>query len=321
MSDQPEISVVMSVYNGAQHLRESMDSILSQEGVDLEFIVVNDGSTDNSGKILDEYAQKDNRVRVFHQKNQGLTKALITGCAQVRGKYIARQDAGDISLPRRLISQKKALDKNPEVVFVSCWTEFFGPEWEPLYVVKGTSQVSSSSYILKDEQNGMFTGPTAHPSVMFRKQGYWAVGGYRKEFYYAQDWDLWYRLAEAGKFLIVPEILYRFHLMPGSLSGRSKKGQDALMKLVIECAEKRSQGLSDEAVLKKAELIRPNKKSNRSFDELNDAKWLYFIGENLRKNEDDRAARYFKKSLEACPFHLRAWARLLQMYFTGKIRS
>ena len=167
----------------------------------------------------------------------------------------------------------------------------------------------------------MFTGPTAHPSVMFRKQGYWAVGGYRKEFYYAQDWDLWYRLAEAGKFLIVPEILYRFHLMPGSLSGRSKKGQDALMKLVIECAEKRSQGLSDEAVLKKAELIRPNKKSNRSFDELNDAKWLYFIGENLRKNEDDRAARYFKKSLEACPFHLRAWARLLQMYFTGKIRS
>ena len=80
MSTNPEVSVVMSVYNGASHLAATMDSILSQEGVELEFIVVNDGSTDKTGEILDDYAQRDSRVRVIHQENTGLTRALIRGC-------------------------------------------------------------------------------------------------------------------------------------------------------------------------------------------------------------------------------------------------
>ena len=73
MSATPEISVIMSVYNGAEHLLESIDSVLSQEGVNLELIIVNDGSTDESGKILDEYAIRDSRVNVIHQENTGLT--------------------------------------------------------------------------------------------------------------------------------------------------------------------------------------------------------------------------------------------------------
>ena len=77
---ESEVSVVMSVYNGASNLAPSMNSILSQEGVALEFIVVNDGSTDNTGEILDDFARRDPRVRVIHQKNTGLTRALIRGC-------------------------------------------------------------------------------------------------------------------------------------------------------------------------------------------------------------------------------------------------
>ena len=81
MSANCEISVVMSVYNGASSFAVTMNSILSQEGVKFEFIVVNDGSTDNSGEILDDYARCDDRVRVIHQGNTGLTRALIRGCA------------------------------------------------------------------------------------------------------------------------------------------------------------------------------------------------------------------------------------------------
>ena len=88
----------MSVYNGASNLAATMDSILSQEGVEFEFIVVNDGSTDATGEILDDYARRDNRVRVIHQENTGLTRALIRGCAAASGEFIARQDAGDVSL-------------------------------------------------------------------------------------------------------------------------------------------------------------------------------------------------------------------------------
>ena len=134
----PSISVVMSVYNGAEHLRESMDSVLSQESVGFEFIIVNDGSIDESGEILDGYAKNDTRVRIIHQENRGLTRALIRGCTESRGKYIARQDVGDVSMKKRLALQKEALDANDELFFVSCWTEYCGPEWEFLYMVEGT---------------------------------------------------------------------------------------------------------------------------------------------------------------------------------------
>src|SRR5262245_31636274 len=105
----PEVSVVMSVYNGASHLAATIDSILSQEEVELEFIVVNDGSTDGSGDILDRYALQDGRVRVTHQGRAGLTRALIAGCEIAKGKFIARQDAGDFSFPSRLKSQAAVL--------------------------------------------------------------------------------------------------------------------------------------------------------------------------------------------------------------------
>src|SRR5215472_5045758 len=102
MNGNPEVSVVMSVYNNAPDLARTLDSILSQEGVDFEFIVVNDGSSDQSGQILNKYAQRDSRLRIIHQENAGLTRALIRGCDVARGEYIARQDAGDFSLPDRL---------------------------------------------------------------------------------------------------------------------------------------------------------------------------------------------------------------------------
>ena len=105
----PEVSVVMSVYNGAKYLRESVESILSQKSVDFEFIIVNDGSTDDSENILDEYAVQDNRIRIIKQKNMGLTQALIRGCNEARGTYIARQDANDVSLQGRLKKQLEYL--------------------------------------------------------------------------------------------------------------------------------------------------------------------------------------------------------------------
>src|SRR5689334_13931050 len=102
MSDYPDVSVVMSVYNDARYLRDSIESILRQEGVTLEFIVIDDGSTDGSAAILDEFATKDSRLKVVHQQNRGLTLSLISGCAMARGRYIARQDSDDISFSNRL---------------------------------------------------------------------------------------------------------------------------------------------------------------------------------------------------------------------------
>src|SRR6056297_3621885 len=105
MSARPDVSVVMSVYNNADSLPAALESILSQEGVALEFIVIDDGSTDGSGTILDEAAARDPRLKVIHKQNEGLTKALIEGCAMASAPWIARQDADDLSLPGRLKAQ------------------------------------------------------------------------------------------------------------------------------------------------------------------------------------------------------------------------
>src|SRR5882724_692077 len=153
MSDTPEVSVVMSVYNGATGLSRSVDSILSQEGVNLELIVVNDGSTDQSIDILQEYASSDERVRVISQQNQGLTKALVVGCAAAHAEYIARQDAGDISLPGRLIKQLNAMSENPDSAFVSCGTRFVGPKGEYLYDVnQDTAEATTNLLTLNPDE-------------------------------------------------------------------------------------------------------------------------------------------------------------------------
>ena len=94
MMSTPEVSVVMSVYNGAQSLVRTLDSILAQQAVELELIVIDDGCDDGSGRLLDELAARHPRMRVVHQDNTGLTRALIRGCGMARGAFIARHDAG-----------------------------------------------------------------------------------------------------------------------------------------------------------------------------------------------------------------------------------
>src|SRR6266852_4656567 len=206
MNNTPEVSVVMSVYNGSTDLRTSVDSILSQEGVTLELIVVNDGSTDHSANILEEYASSDERVRVISQQNQGLTRALVVGCAAARGEYIARLDAGDISLPGRLIKQLNAISENPDSAFVSCGTRFVGPKGEYLYDVSRDATEATTHLLTLNADE--ISGPSSHPSTLFSRSLYERVGGYRSAFYFAQDLDLWIRLAEHGRHVVIPEILY-----------------------------------------------------------------------------------------------------------------
>ncbi len=108
MTLPPTVSVVMSVFNSAGSLNRTLDSIMGQAGVEFEFIVVNDGSTDDSGEILDRRSELDSRLVVLHQENTGLTIALRRGCEIAKGRYIARQDAGgDVSFANRLSKQER----------------------------------------------------------------------------------------------------------------------------------------------------------------------------------------------------------------------
>lgn len=307
MSDTPDISVVMSVQNGADHLRETLDSILAQEGVAFELIVVNDGSTDQSAKILEEYASRDERVRVFQQENQGLTKSLIRGCSEARGNYIARHDAGDVSLTNRLRKQLDCMQANSDAALVSCGTRFVGPNREDLYDVNPEPAEALTRLLTLDLNK--ISGPSHHGSTLFSKELYDRVGGYRSPFYFAQDLDLWIRLAENGTHIIVPEILYQSLVDVLSISGLYRKEQIQTAKVILDCARRRRNGLSEAPALERAGGISPPAK--RYNNRLSRARALYFIGVCLKERKNPMAPDYFKRALRAYPLHLKSAARLL----------
>ncbi|HEV7485666.1 MAG TPA: glycosyltransferase family A protein [Thermoanaerobaculia bacterium] len=303
------ISVVIGVYNGAATLPQTLDSILGQSETDFECIAVDDGSTDATPQILASYAARDPRIRVIHQSNAGLTRALIAGCARARGMYIARHDAGDLSDPRRFALQKRALDADPELVLVSNATQFAGPELEPLYVAAPTGAARTPAFVLDlGSEAPLLDGPTHHGSVMFRRDAYERAGGYRAEFYYGQDFDLWYRLALLGKFQILPETLYTARITADSISTGARVLQERIARLSRAAIAARHRGESDAAIVSEAANIR--KARSRRGGRRGPA--LYFIGEALRRNGDARARGYLAGSLRARPFSLRAWLRYFQ---------
>jgi glycosyltransferase involved in cell wall biosynthesis len=305
MTPIPRVSFVMSVYNGAESLRRSMQSVLSQHGPDIELIVVDDGSTDASASILEEAARSDRRISVIRQSNQGLTRALIRGCAAARGEFIARQDCGDVSLPGRFDAEMRVMESKPEVALVSCGTRFVGPNGEELYEVSIAGGDATDALLARGVER--VRGPSHHGSTLFRRKLYERVGGYREQFYFAQDLDLWTRMAEHGRHFALREVLYQANFALGSISTVHRGHQITCAKIILECAGLRRAGLDESVALAKAAAIVPERGAASS----DRAAALYFVGVCLRNRADPRARQYFIDALRANPLHLKSAVRLL----------
>jgi hypothetical protein len=208
----PKVTVLMSVYNAEKYLHEAMDSILNQTFQDYEFIIVNDGSTDSTLGILQGY--RDPRISIINNpKNIGLTKSLNKGLKFAKGEYIARQDADDISLPGRLARQLNFMQAHPEVGGVGTWADIINPQGERLRTVQGpTNHDEICAHLL-------IHNPFVHTSMFVRRQTLGKVGGYQEELRYAQDYDLWWRLAQVGRVAVIPEVLVkRRKYTPGGIA-------------------------------------------------------------------------------------------------------
>jgi glycosyltransferase involved in cell wall biosynthesis len=304
------ISAVMGVHNGGDTLAATLDSILAQTYRDFECIVVDDGSTDDTSRVLAAYAARDSRLRIIRQENAGLTKALISGCGAARGEYIARHDAGDRSHPERFRIQMGLLANESQLALVSCATDFVGPGDEYLFTSHPDAvALRPVEMIDVRAKHGIVAGPSHHGSAMFRRDAYERAGGYRAEFYYGQDWDLWYRLGAIGLFQSIDQPLYTARVTPDSISGSSRGAQHALAALSLRAMLARSRGESDAGILVEAARIRGRKRSGRC----RHARGLYFIGEALRRNGDARGRGYLRNAMRACPLLLKAWIRYAQV--------
>lgn len=306
MSAGPRVSVVMGVYNAGGRLPDTLASILAQADVELELIAVDDGSTDGSAEVLEVHASRDPRVRVLRQpRNLGLTRALVRGCAAARGEFIARHDTGDRCRPDWLATLLGHAESTPGAAIVSCGTRFIGPEGEILHDLVLDPADARARLLTLDPAR--IRGP-AHGGTIFPRALYERVGGYRPAFYFAQDLDLWVRLAELGEHVVEPRILYESSITPGSISGRYRREQIATKRLIIECARRRRAGLPEEPVLRRAEAIRPDGRRSTRLDR---ARALYFIGMCLRVRGSAEADGYFREALRAFPLHLKSAVRLL----------
>jgi glycosyltransferase involved in cell wall biosynthesis len=227
-SDTPLISVIMSVYNSEKFLRPAIDSILTQTYKPFEFIIIDDGSTDKSAKIIQSY--KDPRIRFIQRENRGLVYSLNQGVQFARGRFIARQDADDISMPNRFERQMAVLLGDKKIGNVgSFFTYITEDDNKP-----GITIVSPTKSI--DLKRALFIyNPFPHGGAMFRREAYDAAGGYNNEYGPIEDYSLWMRMNRAGwEFAQIPAPLYLYRISPNGISQQQKKAQADNGRRLIE---------------------------------------------------------------------------------------
>ena len=203
----PCVSVLMPVRNGGRFVEEAIQSILGQAFHDFEFIIIDDGSTDETVEIIERYRLIDPRIRIHSQARQGLVAALNRGLSVACGLYVARMDADDVSLLDRLAAQVAFMESHPAVGICGTWIETFGEAHADVRRYPSDGE-AISAWLL-------FESVLAHPSVMMRRNVLVQYGlSYDAAIPHAEDYDLWVRAARHTVLANIPEVLVRYRLHP-----------------------------------------------------------------------------------------------------------
>lgn len=226
-SESPLVSVIMPVYNAAPYLRLAIESILNQKYANIEFIIINDGSTDNSVSIIESYGDK--RIKFIDFKsNKGIEERLNYGCHIAQGLYIARMDADDISLSNRLALQVMFLNKHQDIMLVGT----------DLLLFKQQRVVGYRTYFNKNEYlkiRALFSSPLAHATIVFRKQLIELGIKYKNGYRYAEDFKLFNDILKDHKVANICIPLYLYRQFPKRTSPTYKQIlKNSLQKIFIE---------------------------------------------------------------------------------------
>jgi glycosyltransferase involved in cell wall biosynthesis len=233
----PLVSVLLPVYNAVATVREAARSVLADESVALELIIVDDGSTDGTTEVVTALAV-DPRVRLISRPNRGLAASLNEGIAAASAPFIARMDADDVSAPNRFGTQVRYLHAHPDVVLVG---------GQIRRVIDGVADSASHFPLEHDEIVGaLLRGQHAmcHPSIMIRRSALDAVGGYW-EHGLAEDWDLFLRLSEAGRLANVDAHVLDYTFHAGGINASSMRRVRTNIGLAVCNHRRRAEGLPE----------------------------------------------------------------------------
>lgn len=306
MEEDPFISVVMAAYNEEDVVSGAIESVLEQTYDNFEFIIVDDNSSDNTRKIIDQY--DDPRIRLLeNDSNKGLPASLNLGIKKANGDVIARMDADDRSTHDRFEKQISSLIDNPQRKVVGSRSRIINREGKKVVDITDPVQCTYTlDYLLQEGP------PLAHGSAMIRSDALDEVNGYREKFRYAQDYDLWLRLAEeyGPDFMyIIPDILYERRIDSSQIVKRPLQSHYAAY--ARKSAENYLNGENDDVLLRemveKADSIQKEEMS----DKKKESRYQYLLAEWLYdQGKLESAANRFWRAVNLDPLHWKSWALL-----------
>jgi len=287
----------MPCYNASKFIRDSIDSVLSQTYTNFELILINDGSTDDSQSIIDEYLERDKRIRSILKPNSGITDTLNVGLGAAKGKWIARLDADDIAMPSRFQKQIEYVEKNPGTALLGSGC---------ILVDEYGNQLKRHSYgkehdeiVCRMEGNRPFF---PHSSAFFLRSLIQEIGGYSVRFNAAEDLDLWLRVSSCGTIACLLEPLIKLRKHSDCITVKKRRHYKIFGFAAIICYFRSKLGLS-----------RPSEMDGFQWREF--LQWVegqledggYF--ENLDRWEKVKALRY-RNDLK---FFEKGWRSLLEV--------
>jgi glycosyltransferase involved in cell wall biosynthesis len=229
------VSVLLPVYNASRYLGGAVESILRQTHREFEFLILDDGSRDDSLAQLRRFEQRDSRVHVISRPNTGIVGALNELVALAKGEWLFRMDADDVARPERFARQLAYLGANPDCVALGSRALFMDPDGSPLVEFIDCFDHSDIERTLMRPAIGIL-----HPTVAMSRRAVLAVGGYRADYPHVEDLDLFLRLGEVGRLANLPEVLldYRNHFTNVSHSNATEQSAAALRAVADACARR-----------------------------------------------------------------------------------
>lgn len=291
------VSVLMTVYNGQDYLADAVGSILGQTFTDFEFVIVDDGSTDDSLRILRDFEKRDPRIRLFERPHGGIVPAANFGLRQCRGEFLARMDSDDVALPHRFEVQVRMLGQHPEVVvlggaydLIDAAGRFLRRQWPP----------ADDASLQELSLNGQT--PICQPLAMIRRTAMDQVGEYDRVVETAEDNDMWLRLGEVGQLMCIPEVLLKYRQHANSVSEVKALAQAQRIRIGCEKAYRRRKL---DRVFSPPPAWRPSGEQSR-YQFLCQYGWWAF-----RHAQRSTAIVYGLKAVQKQPLNRQGWSLLM----------
>jgi glycosyltransferase involved in cell wall biosynthesis len=210
----PLVTVLIGAYDNAGTIRQAVDSILGQTVADLELIVLDDGSTDDTGTVV--RGVEDERVRYLQLEHMGIARSLNLGIEEAGSAYVAVQDADDWSEPQRLERQLEVLQRQPDVAVVGGLMREVDENGRELVPRTGHGVGDVDALLMR-------YNPLPNSCAAYRREAVLAVGGYDPRYRYAAEYDLWLRLADTHRIVVLDEVLATRRMSRTNVAGREER--------------------------------------------------------------------------------------------------